>query len=82
MRRAIFVMAALIAVTATAEAAAKLRFVVQSPRWGNVVFTFDGVRACAVNKGEQMCGTANKVPKPGESFTMKWGWPQTAWTRP
>ena len=56
-------------------------FTIQSPKWGKVEFTFDGLKACAKNKGEKMCGTADKVPQPGEDFTLTWPWPQKKWTR-
>ncbi len=58
-----------------------VKFTIQSPKWGKVEFTFEGLKACAKNKGEKMCGTADKVPQPGEEFTLTWPWPQKKWTR-
>ncbi len=83
LRKVAFLAIAWLTVAAGAAAAAEtLRFTVQDPRWGAVAFTFTGTRACAVNKGERMCGTADRLPKPGERFVMTWSWPQKAWKRP
>lgn len=60
----------------------KLNFTVSSSKWGKVSFTFDGQKACAVNRGEKMCGTADRIPAPGEAFVMDWKWPQKEWKRP
>ena len=85
MRRAFvtgLIIAASLCGAGSAAAEEKLKFDVKSPKWGKVSFTFNGTKACATNQGERMCGTANKVPKPGEAFNMSWAWPQKAWTRP
>ncbi|MFN3547428.1 MAG: hypothetical protein ACK4U0_08040 [Mesorhizobium sp.] len=66
----------------SASAGEKLKFVVKSPQWGSVAFTFQGTKACAENRGERMCGTADRIPRPGENFVMSWNWPQKKWTRP
>lgn len=82
MKKILILMATGALLASAAWADDKLEFTVQSPKWGKVEFSFDGLKACAENKGERMCGTADKVPQPGEEFTMSWAWPQKKWKRP